>query len=90
MIELEAAINISDCHIQELIVVWMFHRLIKVNCVRARTGYVRQRFLRVILYFVIVLVHSLIVFFLFSLILHSTKHLVPVKEFRLLTFKIPF
>ena len=89
MLDLTLAVKLSDRRIHKLDTVMFLHCLVKVHDVRVRAGQVSKGVLHVVLYFVIVLVHSLIVFLLFLLILHRNELLVTVKGFLFSAFNFP-
>ena len=78
MIELTVAVHLSDSCIQKLHAVRFLHCLVKVHGVRVIADQVSKGVLHVVLYFIVVLVHRLIVLLIVLFLLHRTERLVQV------------
>ena len=78
MLELAVAVHLSDSCIQKFLVVRFLHCLIKVHGVWFRSGQVSKGVFHDVLYFIVILVHRLIVLLIVLFLLYRTERLVQV------------
>ena len=72
MLDLTLAVKLSDRRIHKLDTVMFLHCLVKVHGVQVIAGQVSKGVLHVVLYFIVVLVHCLIVLLIVLFLLHLT------------------
>ena len=70
MLELAVAVRISDGYVHKFLAVRLLRCMIKIYGVRIRAGQVSKGVFYVVLYFIVVLVHRLILLLIFLFLLH--------------------
>ena len=76
MLDLTVDVHLSDCCVQKFLADGLFYFLIKIHGVHVRSGQILKGVLHFVLYFIVVLVYTPIIFLIVLLILYRTERIV--------------